>query len=80
MLQEQSKDILKKDTYSGNKTFGKTILLNRALVAHICNPGYLGGTYQEDRGSKLAWANGSIRSYLEKHPLHKKGLGDWLKV
>jgi hypothetical protein len=28
-----------------------------ALMAHICNPRYLGGRDQEDHGSKPAWAN-----------------------
>jgi hypothetical protein len=27
------------------------------MVAHACNPSYLGGRDQEDQGSKLAWAN-----------------------
>jgi hypothetical protein len=37
----------------------------QALVAHACNPSYLGGRDQEDRGSKPAWANSSMRPYLE---------------
>jgi hypothetical protein len=48
-------------------------------VAHTCNPSYSGGRDQKDRGSKPAWANSSVRPYLEK-PFTKIGLGEWLKV
>jgi hypothetical protein len=48
-------------------------------VAHACNPGYSGGRDQEDCGSKSAWANSSVRPYLEK-PFTKIGLVLWLKV
>jgi hypothetical protein len=30
-----------------------------ALLAHTCNPSYLGGRDQENHGLKLAWANSS---------------------
>jgi hypothetical protein len=42
-------------------------------------PNYSGGRDQEDHGSKPAWANSSMKPYLEKN-LHKKGLVEWLKV
>jgi hypothetical protein len=48
-------------------------------VAHICNPGYLGGRDEEDCGSRPAWANSSGRSYPEK-PFTKIGLVEWLKM
>jgi hypothetical protein len=53
--------------------------LSQALVAHTCNPHYLGDRDQEDHGLKSAWANSSKRSYLEK-PFTKIGLVEWLKV
>jgi hypothetical protein len=31
--------------------------LSQALVAHPCDPSYSKGGYQEDCGSKTAWAN-----------------------
>jgi hypothetical protein len=34
-------------------------------MAHTCNPIYSGGSDQ-DCSSKLAWANSSVRPYLEK--------------
>jgi hypothetical protein len=43
------------------------------------NPSYSGGRDQEDRSSKPAWANSSVKPYLEK-TLHKKGLVELLKV
>jgi hypothetical protein len=46
--------------------------------AHACNPSYSGGRDQ-DYGLKPAWANSSLRPYLNK-ALHKKGLVEWLKV
>jgi hypothetical protein len=55
------------------KTPGQT------LMAHICNPSYSAGRNQKDQSSKPAWANSSMRPYLEK-TLHKKGLKEWLKV
>jgi hypothetical protein len=42
-------------------------------VAHACNPSYSGGTDQEDRGSKLAWAN-SLKDSTSKTPIIEKGL------
>jgi hypothetical protein len=39
-------------------------------VAYTCNPSYSGGRDQKDHGLKPAWANSSVRSYLEK-TLHK---------
>jgi hypothetical protein len=36
------------------------------LVARACNPHYSGGRDQENHSSKPAWANSSIRPYLEK--------------
>jgi hypothetical protein len=48
-------------------------------VAHTCNPSYSRGRDQEDRGSKPAWANSSVRPYLKKR-FTKIGLLEWLKV
>jgi hypothetical protein len=48
-------------------------------VAHNCKPSYSGDRDQEDHGSKPAWANSSVRPYLEK-PSTKIGLVEWLKV
>jgi hypothetical protein len=42
------------------------------LVAHACNPSYLGGRDQEDRGLKPAWAN-SLRNPILKIPNTKQG-------
>jgi hypothetical protein len=53
--------------------------LCQVLVAHACNSSYPEGRDQEDHGLKLAWANSSVRPYLEK-PFPKIGLVDWLKV
>jgi hypothetical protein len=50
-----------------------------ALVVHAWNPSYLGGRDQADRGSKPAWANSSMRSYLEK-TFHKNRLMEWINV
>jgi hypothetical protein len=52
---------------------------SRAQVAHAYNPSYSGGRDQEDLGSEPAWANTSVRPYLEK-PFTKIGLVEWLKV
>jgi hypothetical protein len=49
-----------------------------ALVAHVCNPSYSGGTDQENQGSKPALSKQFGRPYLEKIQ-HKKGLVKWLK-
>jgi hypothetical protein len=51
----------------------------QALVAHACNPSYSGGRDQEECSLKPAWANSSVRPYLEK-PFTKIGLVEWLKV
>jgi hypothetical protein len=48
-------------------------------MAHAYNPSYSEGRDQADGGSKPAWANSSVRSYLKK-TLYKKGLVEWLKV
>jgi hypothetical protein len=48
-------------------------------VANTCNPSYSGSRDQEDRGSKPAPANSSMRPYLKK-PFSKIGLVEWLKV
>jgi hypothetical protein len=50
-----------------------------ALVAHACNPNYLGGRDQEDQGSKPA---GQIvhETLSQKKTHHKKWLVEWLKV
>jgi hypothetical protein len=45
---------------------------SRVLVVHICNPSYSGGRDQEDHGSKPAWANSSVRTYLENIQYKKK--------
>jgi hypothetical protein len=42
-------------------------------VAHTCNPGYSGGRDQKDFSSKPAWANNSVRPYLEKKPFTESG-------
>jgi hypothetical protein len=47
-------------------------ICSQALVAHAYNPSYLGGTNQEDRGSKPAQAS-SLRDPISKTPLQKKG-------
>jgi hypothetical protein len=49
-----------------------------ALVAHICYPTDSGGRAQEDHSSKPAPGN-CLRNAISK-TLHKKGLGEWLKV
>jgi hypothetical protein len=43
-------------------------------MAHTYNPSYSGGRYQEDRGSKPAQADSSMRPHLEKTH-HKKAGG-----
>jgi hypothetical protein len=43
-----------------------------ALVAHTCSPSYSGGRDQEDRGSKLAWANSSQDPVLKKKKSQKR--------
>jgi hypothetical protein len=48
-------------------------------VAHACNPGYSGGSDQNDCGLKPAQANSSVRPHLKK-PFTKIGLVEWLKV
>jgi hypothetical protein len=48
-------------------------------MAHAYNPNYSGGRDQENRCSKLATANSSMRPYLEK-PFTKIELVGWLKV
>jgi hypothetical protein len=50
-----------------------------APVAHACNSSYLGGSNQEDLGSKPARANSSTRPSLEK-PFRKIGLLECLRV
>jgi hypothetical protein len=40
-------------------------------MAHTCNPCYLGGRDQEDRGSKPAQAN-NAQDLISKKTLHKK--------
>jgi hypothetical protein len=44
----------RKTKQNKNKTVPKKE--NWMQVAHACNPSYSGGRYQEDRGSKPAWA------------------------
>jgi hypothetical protein len=53
--------------------------MSHALVAHACNPSYLGGRNQQDHGSKPAWANSSSDP-ISKKPITKKGVVEWLKV
>jgi hypothetical protein len=48
-------------------------------VAYACNPSYLEGRDQEDRGSKPGWANSSMRPCL-KDTQHTTGLEEWFKV
>jgi hypothetical protein len=49
------------------------------LVVHACNPSYSGGRDQEDRGSKLTWAN-SLKDPISKKTFTKIGLVEWLKM
>jgi ribosomal protein S19E (S16A) len=51
-------------------------------VTPACNPSYSGGSDQEDRGSKPAWASSSPDPILKKtlQKKKKKGLVEWLKV
>jgi hypothetical protein len=49
-----------------------------ALVAHTCNPSYLGGRDQEDHGSRSALRNSS-RDPILKISNTKTGLVQWLK-
>jgi hypothetical protein len=52
-------------------------------VAHACNPSYLGGKDQEDRGSKPAQANSlgdPISKKKKKKNLHKNRAVESLKV
>jgi hypothetical protein len=44
----------------------------QALVAHACNPSYLEGRDQKDRGSEPAWAN-SLRDPISKIPSTRTG-------
>jgi hypothetical protein len=44
---------------------------NQALVAHTCNPSYVGGRGQEDHSPKPAKAN-SLRDPISKRPNTKK--------
>jgi hypothetical protein len=55
---------------SGSQRRLKTSRTTWALAAHACNPSCSGGRDQEDRGSKPAQENSSMRPYLEKN--HKK--------
>jgi hypothetical protein len=48
-------------------------------VAHAYNPGYSGGSDQEDHSSKPAQAN-NLKDPNSKNILHKKGMAEWLKV
>jgi hypothetical protein len=63
---------------SSEFSFGETYLIIRvlrhgwALVAHACNPSYLGGRDQEDHGSRLAQAN-SLCDAILKIPNTKMG-------
>jgi hypothetical protein len=46
-------------------------LIGQELVAHTCNPSYLGSKDQEDHGSKLSWAHSSLDPVL-KIPITKR--------
>jgi hypothetical protein len=48
------------------------------LVAHACNPNYLGGRDQENHSLRPAQANSS-GGPIWKNTQHKKGLVEWLK-
>jgi hypothetical protein len=50
--------------------------ISRALVAHTCNPSYLGGRDQ-DCSSKPIWEN-SLRDPILKIP-NTKNMAKWLK-
>jgi hypothetical protein len=52
------------------------VLLSHELVAHTCNPSYLGGRNWEDHGSRpaLGWRRELARPYLKKEP------GSWVLV
>jgi hypothetical protein len=51
----------------------KILYLTPVLVAHACNPSYLGVRDREDRGSRPAAVN-KVRPYL-KNTQHKKRAG-----
>jgi hypothetical protein len=50
-----------------------------AQVSHACNPSNSGNRFQEDHGSKPAWAKSLQDPHLEK-TLLEKGLMEWFKV
>jgi transcription initiation factor TFIID subunit TAF12 len=50
----------------------KKVISTWTSVAHTCNLSYSGDRDSEDCGSKPAWANSSMKPYLEK-PITKKG-------
>jgi hypothetical protein len=49
--------------------------VNQVLLAQACNPSYLGGRDQEDRGLKPALANSSQNPILKKNPSQKRAGG-----
>jgi hypothetical protein len=49
---------------------GKRLETAQELVAHTCNPSYLGGRDQEDRGSRPAWAKSETPS--QKQPMQRR--------
>jgi hypothetical protein len=51
--------------------------VNRAPVAHTCDPSYSGGRDWEDGGSKPAQI---VCETLSQKYLTQKGLVEWLKV
>jgi hypothetical protein len=52
---------------------------SQALVAHACNPSYLGSRDHEDQGSKPAWGNSSVDLISKIIDINKTGLVEWLK-
>jgi hypothetical protein len=45
---------------------------SQALVAHTCNPSFLGGRHQENHSSKPAQVNSLLDSISKKKKNHKK--------
>jgi hypothetical protein len=60
------------DFHNYSNNFVVKTATGQPSVAHGCNPSYSEGRDQEDHGLKPAWANFSVRPYLEK-PTTKKG-------
>jgi hypothetical protein len=53
---------------------------SQALVAHTCNPSFLGGRHQENHSSKPAQVNSLLDPISKKKKITKNGVPEWLKV